>query len=301
MPRSLLIQFVLQLVTVAHLFCFPFDAIAQNQSASTAPAFSHCFLVVDSTTFHAIEASPFLKDSFAFTSTITSSVNAGKQTYSGLYLFGRQTYLEIFIQDKKQPLGACGIGFQVERPGALQSLSDSLHKQFNFSFSPRTRKGSDGLEYIYAYKSDIYGNEQDTGQLFSSWIMEFDTTYMKSRFSQKHPNDITRETFQQRRYKKDLYVKDVTKITVHLPRKDEQYFVNIAKALGYNIRRRRSSTLVSNNDFTMVIMRATNKNKGIGKIEVRLNKPKTRQTKYLFGNAILQFKDNEATWLFNYR
>ena len=295
----LIIKFSRRLLAVTGLFCYSWGGSAQPSSSVVPPYFSHCFTVVDSVTFQAINESPFLKDTFAFTTTITSSVDAGKITYSGKYLFGKQTYLEFFVQDQKQLRRACGLGLQLEKPGQLKTLYNSLHNQFDFSYGPRTRKAKDGSEFLYAYKSYIYGNERDSGQFFSSWIMEFDTTYIKSKFNQKYLNDITRETFQQNRFNKELSLQDIRSLTVALSKRDKQHFITISKALGYRIKRYGAITLILGSGISILVKEATNKLRGISKIEMRLTKPKIGQLKYYLGHSILEFKRKQAVWLFD--
>ncbi len=274
------------------------NTMAQNKNNLIATYFSHCFLVLDTNTFRAIETSSFLRDSFAFAPIITSTVNGGKQSYTGLYLFGCQTYLEMFKSEKKQPVGACGIGLQVEKPGGLKILVDSFKKYLNLSYDSRSRKANDGIEYLYAYKTDLYGNEKNMEQLFSSWIMEFDTSFMRSKFTLKYHNDITRETFQQNRFRKDLYLKDVKKLIVYLPETDKQSFINIASRMHAIIIRNHRGIIISYDNFEMEIRKASKTKKGIRSIEMSLNRQKKGQMDYHFAKSSLHFKKNLAIWHF---
>ena len=96
--------------------------------------FNHLFVVIDDSTYkYLFDSLKFLK-SFAKTSEQTT--DAGSDSWTGKYLYGRSNYIEIFKQGGAQgtKLGDLGIGFITNKYGTIDSLQnywtktlDSVH------------------------------------------------------------------------------------------------------------------------------------------------------------------------------
>jgi hypothetical protein len=74
-----------------------------------ASGLNHFYVVLDHDTYAAIEQSAFLKEQFAVFEKRTT-VRADK-TYSGIYFYGRQTYLEFLEPSPERPVGGSGMAF----------------------------------------------------------------------------------------------------------------------------------------------------------------------------------------------
>jgi len=70
---------------------------------------NHFYVVLDHDTYAAIEQSVFMKQEFAAFEKRTT-VRADK-TYSGIYFYGRQTYLEFLEPSPERPVGGSGMAF----------------------------------------------------------------------------------------------------------------------------------------------------------------------------------------------
>jgi hypothetical protein len=116
----------------------------QTEITRSTPAFkdniefNHLFVVIDDTTY------AHLFDSLAgideFSRNNESNVNAGDESWSGKYLFGKENYLEIFKQDgfKDAQVGDFGIAFMSTKLGTLDSLSKEWKvSQDTFSITDR--------------------------------------------------------------------------------------------------------------------------------------------------------------------
>lgn len=86
---------------------------------------NHCYAVVDAETARAIEDSEAL-GSFASFEVHTTRLANGDH-WTGRYLHGAHTYLEIFgPDDGGGPAGATGVGVSADRQGGLQELATRL-------------------------------------------------------------------------------------------------------------------------------------------------------------------------------
>jgi len=74
-----------------------------------ASGLNHFYVVLDRDTYAAIEQSAFMKEQFA-TFEKRTTVREDK-TYSGIYFYGRQTYLEFLEPSPERPLGSSGMAF----------------------------------------------------------------------------------------------------------------------------------------------------------------------------------------------
>jgi hypothetical protein len=90
----------------------------------TAQVFlNHFYVTPDRATFEAVEASAFAQ---AFAAVEKRTTVRKDTTYTGLYLYGENTYLELLHPDSASFGAPSGIAYGVEEPGAIRSVSDAL-------------------------------------------------------------------------------------------------------------------------------------------------------------------------------
>ena len=92
--------------------------------------FNHAYGVLDRETADAIEHSAYLREFADFQ--VRTTTGSDGQTWTGRYLMGRETYLELFgvgdLPGKDSALGSAGMGVSTERAGdrakAIERLRD---------------------------------------------------------------------------------------------------------------------------------------------------------------------------------
>ena len=84
---------------------------------------NHLYRVVDRETFAAACGSSWLRSLFAPSEVRTTQ--RPDWTYTGLYLYGTSTYLELFEEGEQGPVGASGLAFAIETPGATAALAET--------------------------------------------------------------------------------------------------------------------------------------------------------------------------------
>jgi len=131
---------------------------------------NHFYVTLDPPTINAIARNRWLKK---FADVNVSTNSSGSDTWTGCYVYGVASYVELFATGKKEKEGECGIGFATPLPGG----ADNLYSNFLASpFGKRAQRdemklGSKGHEKPFAHISSYDG--QDPTKL-NVWVMEFD-------------------------------------------------------------------------------------------------------------------------------
>jgi hypothetical protein len=84
---------------------------------------NHLYRVVDRETFAAARESAWLREVFAPSELRTTT--RPDWSYTGLYWYGTSTYLELFEEGAQGPVGASGLAFAVETPGATAGIAEA--------------------------------------------------------------------------------------------------------------------------------------------------------------------------------
>jgi hypothetical protein len=99
------------------------------QRARPAPVFlNHVYWVVDRATYEALKAEPFLRELAVVEERTTQRSD---RSYTGLYLYGRRTYIEFLAADESAGFvaGQSGIALGIERAGWTDALAVELHRK----------------------------------------------------------------------------------------------------------------------------------------------------------------------------
>ncbi len=140
---------------------------------------NHLFFVVDQATYDALAASTFLQQEFSVGEVRTT--RRGEVRYTGVYLYGRDTYLE-FLPDGTvgKKAGVNGLALGVDRAGGLEGFAVRLGgREVATQFAPRTRELGDqqvtwyrllGIE-MPATGIDVVGWEYEP-TFFTTWHPE---------------------------------------------------------------------------------------------------------------------------------
>jgi hypothetical protein len=119
-------------------------------AARPAPLFlNHLFWIVDGATYEALRTAPFLREFAALEERTTVRKD---MRYTGLYLYGRHTYVEFLAADEQAGLveGETGVAFGLERAGASEALALELRARgVPASVMPITRRqGEEDLPWF---------------------------------------------------------------------------------------------------------------------------------------------------------
>jgi hypothetical protein len=270
---------------------------------------NHFFIIVDQKTYEALKSSAFLRDKFAVFEERTTA--SGSQTWSGLYFYGKSTYLEFMSPESLtgQHVGDCSIALGVEN----QSDTDTLMKKtFDKSLLPLERavlyRESGGQKVPWFHL--VEPKKKTESPWFESWVMEYHEDFLHAWCSDavKTRNNTRRESIlncYRQRLEKDGHaqpklLEDFIGLTVALPPDDYEQFSKWLAALGYRSVKKNDGLLFSGPEIHIEIRHATSLQKGITEARLLLSSP--WKGSYKFGDRInLKSQDDKyAIWNFRF-
>ncbi|MGW3986685.1 DUF5829 family protein [Streptomyces sp. NPDC004830] len=201
--------------------------------------YNHAYGVLDRETADAIEHSAYLRRFANFQ--VRTTTGADGQTWTGRYLMGRETYLELLgigdVPGKDGTLGAAGLGVSVEQAGDLETVVARLREEgvtdpVRFR---QTRDFGDGVPVPW-FDAVFTTGEYD---LFGAWGMEYRPEYFADPRSgtepAAHPGDVGRERYLSDGYREHL-MRDVTGIRLAVTARDLAATVPLLRAGGFRVR-----------------------------------------------------------------
>jgi hypothetical protein len=130
----------------------------------------HVFGVVDSDTAAAIATSDFLPHFGRFK---VATVVADHESWTGRYLFGRRTYLELFgpgdVSESDSSEACAGLGLSTPGRGGLEILSERMAGWGKRPLTGRRTREDD----LAAVPWFDYLEPTDASPTFEAWVMEF--------------------------------------------------------------------------------------------------------------------------------
>lgn len=275
----------------------------QPKKPSFPVPLNHFYVVLDPVTYKAIENSDFLRGQFA-PSEIRTTVRTD-MSYTGLYFYGTNTYFEFFDASNSAMggLGASGIAFGVEQPGALQALANEQPTRFGLGPQPITRQYKDS-QIPWFFMGGPKGPESPG---FQTWIMEYHPRFLAewNPMEAKANQGITRKALLER-YVAVLksapaqpYLQDVTGITINLDSSTATQLIEMCQAFGYLSKREGNVTILEGpDDFKLRVTVDAASAKGIREMTMRVSR-EPEQKELPLGKSVLRFTGNgQASWSF---
>jgi Family of unknown function (DUF5829) len=131
----------------------------------------HVFAVVDTDTANAIANSEFLPGFGRFEVGTTVSDDG---SWTGRYLFGRRTYVELFgpgdLQGPESQEGSIGLGLSTRSPGGLDLISDRMAILGSQAEEGRRMRREDDGELVAWFD---YLDSVGPSEIFDAWAMEY--------------------------------------------------------------------------------------------------------------------------------
>ncbi|MFE0174439.1 DUF5829 family protein [Streptomyces sp. NPDC059002] len=264
--------------------------------------YNHAYGVLDRETADAIEHSAYLRKFANFQ--VRTTTGSGGQTWTGRYLMGRETYLELFgvgdLPDPDGRLGSAGMGVSTERAGDLAKVLDRLRdlgvgKPFEFL---QTRDFGDGVPVPWfdaVFTTDQY-------DAFGAWAMEYRPEYFADPRGRteppNYPGDVGRE-----RYLPDAYqehqMRDVTGVHLAVTARDLANTVPLLRAGGFDVRPAPGDGIVAHRGGTTLRIDSVARGQvGLRQVEMALNHPVQRHVEQIGHSTLTAGPGAHATWTF---
>ncbi|GHA22767.1 hypothetical protein GCM10010329_52680 [Streptomyces spiroverticillatus] len=267
--------------------------------------FNHAYGVFDRETADAIEHSAYLREFANFQ--VRTTTGSGGQVWTGRYLMGRQTYVELLgIGDVPGPdgtLGAAGLGVSVEQAGELAKVRERLPgagvpQPIDFL---QTRDFGDGVKVPW-FDGILTTTEYDG---FGAWAMEYRPEYFADPRSNteppSHPGDVGRERYLSDDYRKHL-MRDVTALHLGVTPGDLADTVPLLKAGGFRLRGTADGgQVVASGGGTTIRFEAVPRERaGLRRLDLALNRPPGAPQEQRIGRSTLKVGPGpRAVWTFD--
>jgi uncharacterized protein DUF5829 len=254
---------------------------------------NHLMRVVDREVIDALRGSTFIKRRFATFSESTVEADHGN-SWHGLYLMGRHTYIEIFSPSRKMKLepGDFGIGLGVEEPGGVDLAYQALRRRFRTGVKRGSRKRLVGGKLVPWFR------EVDVKPA-GFWVMEYLKDYMDAEkpTSLSKSDKISRERYNRPSFNARGYLLDVTGVTLALGPPLAQRLASGLEALGYEIEPHRSRKICRGSGVSFTLVPAKQDDK-ITQIDMILQRPVAKPISISLGSSSLNLTENKAHWVF---
>ncbi|KDN79914.1 hypothetical protein DF19_22760 [Streptomyces olindensis] len=265
--------------------------------------YNHAYGVLDRETADAIEHSSYLREFAHFQ--VRTTTGSGGQTWTGRYLMGRETYLELFgvgdLPGKDGTLGAAGLGVSTERAGDLPTVTERL-RELGISDPVafrQTRDFGDGVPVPWfdaVFTTDQY-------DVFGAWGMEYRPEYFADPRSNTepaaHPGDVGRERYLPDTYRNRL-MRDVTGVRLAVTARDLAGTVPLLKAGGFAVRSLPGGGVVAKGGGTTLRFDVVPLDQvGLRQVEMALNRPVPYRHEERIGHSSLVVgPGTHAVWTF---
>ena len=160
------------------------NMISGSKSKTLGIEFNHLYVTLDPETLDSIDQSEFISQEFCTISRDT--VKTDTESWTGIYLRGKNAYLELFPPGGAEGLreGFSGIGFNSQQSGEMDIVQEKL----------RSLLESKGLLGSKEILSDLQVRQTEAGKVpwfhylsinpaereaFASWLMEFHQDYLE--------------------------------------------------------------------------------------------------------------------------
>lgn len=270
----------------------------RNSNPVTPVYLNHLYIVLDKQTYDDIAASEFMRNQFADFEQKTT-VASGGRSWTGTYIRGEQTYIELFNPENKQGYkqGRSAIGFGVEQSGGIEIVQNQLSRVGGkVEHGLNSRKIN---EQEIPWFHLVYVEYPDSTSEFVRWVMEYHKDYQGARYSDLKPgeNGITRRQYLMRDYKPERYLKNISEVTIALDKQEADRFTKELTAFNYKIETHGTMKICVGSDIKLIIVPKVDSTEGIKQIKMSLAREKKSQKIYKFGtHSILRFSGRTATW-----
>jgi hypothetical protein len=267
--------------------------------------FNHAYGVFDRETADAIEHSSYLRDFANFQ--VRTTTGAGGQVWTGRYLMGRETYLELFgvgdVPGQDGVLGAGGMGLSVERAGDLATVTNRLRDEGVANPIPfqQTRDFGDGVPVPW-FDAVLTTVDYDG---FDAWGMEYRPEYFADPRSKTEPasfpGDVGRERYLSDDYSTQM-MRDVTAIRLAVTPRDLAATTPLLRAGGFVVRSLPGGGLVATHGGTTIQFDAVPRDQaGLRGVELSLNRPVAYRHQEQIGHSTLVVGPGaRAVWTFQH-
>lgn len=275
------------------LLCLPLLSAAQTPLVF----FNHALLVLDSSDYRLFSTSSFVKDSLA--GFFSRSTQTGTTSWSGAYLFGASTYLELFPPSGSDHAdGTAAFALSTETVGDLDQLKAILGKQHLVHTEIKNRKLADTLvpwfQALYFDDTGVSGRA-----VINCWLMEYEMSWFLFNHLDTSNNSVKRSGYlaSHRTERQDKYLADITGIVFYASETEIAYYTKLLLHCG--LTKTAEGSLQTPDHFRISFTKSTHRHKyPVQQITFSTAKPIHKDIR-ISENILLHLKGKTGSLNFN--
>jgi len=264
---------------------------------------SHVFFCIDSVSYQNLFQHEFITKLFANTS--ESSGKTLTDSWTGKYLNGRQSYVEVFAPNDKKTrpqlgdkFGDLGLVFRTKRPGDIHKIEARIRSAKQNTHLGLMEYESDGKIVPFNYNLYLSGALQES---FRPYVEEFTVDFLKlCGFNEKEiKKGITEEQLREKRRGKkyEKLFDNIEKIELTLTQNEFAYLANLLKHIGFS----QAGNRFTNNDLEILCSVQENRKYKLKAIHFTLVNEAESITIEISKNLTFSASGRKASFQFNYQ
>jgi len=272
-------------------------AVAVTVLAQTPPPvyFNHITIFLSPETYAAILQSPFLRDEFSAFQEHTVQRDGGAWSYTGIFVSGQHTYLELFKAGQFPHLGTAIPGqivfnMWIDDRTLLPLFRDRLATESGSILHIDTGRNAQNQPMYDIVKSEG-GPASDFGP-----GMRVDT-----ELKGYYPDGITREKRLEKAYLSERYLHDVTSFTLTTNENERKRLIQEFRAYDYNMKADGANQVVSGPEVMFTLVRAKPNTPRTLRIDLSMNRATIGEQTYKFDDGSeLRLQGSAGKWVFTF-
>jgi hypothetical protein len=223
------------------IFVACFGQLFSQPKDSVKVVVSHILFCIDSITYQNLFHHEFIAKVFANTRELSSKTLT--DSYTGKYLMGRQSYIEVFKPDYKEgkpelgdKFGDVGLVFRTKKPGEINKIDQLIRsdkKDANLKLMEYEDSGK-----IIPFNQNLYLSNAGLQETFRPYVEEFTVEFLKlCGFNESEiKSGITEEQFREKRRGKkyEKLYDNIEKIELILTKDEFEYLAETLKYLDFS-------------------------------------------------------------------
>jgi hypothetical protein len=262
--------------------------------------YNHAWGTFDRATADAVEHSAYIREFADFE--VRTTTGADGAVWTGRYLRGRETYLEIFgigdVGGQDGELGAAGLGLSTERDGDIEKVTARLRDA--------------GVTPIEFLQTRDFGDHQpvpwfdalfiiEQYDRFGAWAMEYRDEYFADPRSKtgpaQFPGDVTRERYLPELYK-DKLMRNISLVRIAVTARDLASTMPLLRAGGFALKTEPGGVVASKGGTTIRFDEVAMGQTGLKRVEFELNCAVRRHVEQLGNSTLVVGPGKRAVWTF---
>jgi|SaaInlStandDraft_3_1057020.scaffolds.fasta_scaffold05118_2 hypothetical protein len=264
--------------------------------------------IIDENTYDEIKKTDFLKSEFCNGQEKTHSTKTAtgeKFSWTGFYLIGENTYIQLFNGKDKESLqklnvGRVGIEFMVDRKEEIEKVIKKFEQKFPSHINHGIfKKDVDNtlIPWFYFIDDSSMIPELDAG------IMAYHKDYLKFKNVENSDRDvITRKEYNATcnaiPFDKTKLFKDIEEMTLSLNNENEKKIIERLVLLGYTCEESEDCIICRGPGVVLKLQSSDDKTGKFLKLQMSLNRKIDKPQSYKIGNSTIELENKTAIWTF---